>query len=205
MSKVIDLYYKKHLQGTRDGFIHEARRERHLRESRIRLTEGDEYRTFRTLVDSATSFFDERRNDVLDLPPGSGERSTIEAAIGLLAQANSDADAAVDNETLRSRITSLRDGLQGLVEGMDNESEMFIFVKTTVDSLADLFTQVAASGTEPAPSEEAPPEEPSPDSEEAPEDSGADEFPADDDAPTEEPEGPGLDDKNDLATRLGLI
>jgi len=207
---VAELYYRKHFQSNRHGFVAEARRDRAQRQaayessadgvrSRVRtlITEGQEYKAFRTLVDSATSYFEDKRNAILDLPMGSGERSTVEAALGLLAQANSGEE--LSNHDLRSRIQSLRDGLRSLSEGMDNEAEVYIYVKTTVDSLADLFSQISGDD---APPEEAP--APAPEEEPAPEDDGA---PEDDAAPAPDDGEEPTDDLNDvdtLAQRLGL-
>jgi hypothetical protein len=207
-------YYKKHFQANKFGYVAEARRDRALKaakyeaspegvRARVRalITEGQEYQAFRTLVDSATSYFEEKRNAILDLPIGSGERSTVEAALGLLAQANSGDD--ISNHDLRARIQTLRDGLREVTEGMDNEAEVYIYVKTTVDSLADLFTQVSGSpddgGGEDLPPVEDEPAPPAPDEEEGdgpppPDGGGEEEEPIDD-----------LNNPDTLAQRLGLV
>lgn len=209
---VVEQYYKKHFNANKHGYVAEARRDRAIKAAlyeatpegvrhRVRalITEGQEYQAFRTLVDSATSYFEEKRNAILDLPIGSGERSTVEAALGLLAQAN--AGDEVSNHDLRARIQTLRDGLRDITEGMDNEAEVYIYVKTTVDSLADLFTQVTGTGGEPAPEE--PAEEPAP--EPPAEDEGGDEpAPPEDAAPEEEPVD-DLSNPDTLAQRLGLL
>ncbi len=209
---VVEQFYKKHFQANKYGYTADARRERAAKASlhentaqavRSRvyalITEGQEYQAFRTLVDSATSYFEEKRNAILDLPIGSGERSTVEAALGLLAQANSGDE--VSNHDLRARIQTLRDGLRDITEGMDNEAEVYIYVKTTVDSLADLFTQVSGDG---GGGEEAPPpEEPAPEAPPA-EDEGGEE-PAPPEGGEEEEPTDDLSNPDTLAQRLGLL
>ncbi len=210
---IVEQYYKKHFQANKHGYVGEARRDRAEKAARheaspgaVRsrmwalITEGQEYKAFRTLVDSATSYFEEKRNAILDLPIGSGERSTVEAALGLLAQANSGDE--VSNHDLRARIQTLRDGLRDLTEGMDNEAEVYIYVKTTVDSLADLFSQVSGDGggEDPAAGDE--------DDLDAPPAPEPDAAPPGEDAPPAPEEEEPVDDLNNpdtLAQRLGLV
>lgn len=213
MSKLLDLYYRKHLSTYRDGFVSPARRARALRESAARrlITESDETRAFRTIVDAAREYFEERRNDVLDLPHSSGERATVESALGLLAQA--DGQEIAGNGDLRTRIDALRHGLQGLVEGMDNESEVLMFVRTSLRSLSDLFTQIASDdegggegGDDPGdPGADAGFDDPGPQDPGGEEDDFDAVPPEDDPAPGEDEEpDSGLNDDQSLAARLGL-
>lgn len=186
---IVASYYPAHFRKWQGGY----------RERRPKLQEGegDVQKAFSALVSEAIIFFDEKRNDVIDLPMASAERSTVEAALGMLKQAGEDG-AATEND-LRSRIITLRDGLKELVEGADGENSMYRYVTSVVASLSDLYTQAGdapqAGGDEPGLEPEGEPE-PSPEPEGGEPDSGT---------TPEDEEGEDADSDENLAKALGVI
>jgi len=198
MSSVVESFYKDHFAVNRYGYRPRPRR---------KLSESTEFKTFLTIIDSAVAFFEERRNDIIDLPPSSGERAMVEAALGLLNQASS--NEAPDNNDLRSAVTTLRDGLKGLVASLDSEGDMARFVTELTRSLADLHTQISAddpdasTGDAPDDGAEPPDDGAGPPDDAEPPDDGAE--PPEDEAPGgEEEETKNLDDPDALARSLGI-
>lgn len=172
-SRVVDLYWRKPFRKMEDQLRESSRANMRKPIRRRILKEGDEVATFNKMLTSAITFFEGREDEVVDLPPDSPEKLTIEAVMGVLNQFKVGADAG--NDTVRENSKLLSDKLRNMFEERPSQSSPVIeYINKLRESLMDLHNSVASSpdmsqsqagpegetGKEQAPEEK--PEEPPP-------------------------------------------
>ena len=188
-SRVIDLYFRKPFRKM-ESRLRESSRANMRKPTRRSLREGSEVTTFNKMLSSAITFFEGREDEVVDLPPDSPEKLTIEAVMGVLRQFMVDADAG--NNTVRENSKLLSDKLRNMFEERPSQSSPVMdYINKLRESMMDLHNSIEPSqpGTA-GPPDDTPPE-------------GSAEQKPEEEQP-EEPAAGGEAEGESLAKQLGL-
>ncbi len=153
-----------------------------------RLTEGDEVTTFNKMLTSAITFFEGREDEVVDLPPDSPEKLTIEAVMGVLNQFKADSESSPN--TVRENSKLLSDKLRNMFQDRASPSSPVIdYINKLRENLMQLHNSVSPE-TPVAP--------------EAGSEKSGEETPKPEEAPEPEPAAGGEAEGESLAKQLGL-
>lgn len=115
------------------------------------MTESAQTKQFNDLCLDATSFFEQRADDTVDLPADSHERSGVEAAIGLLKQYK--LDDSTSNDEVRDKTLLLADKFSELFKDRESDDEVKLFSDKFIEGMREFHNQIEG-GEEEAPDDE---------------------------------------------------